>query len=177
MSSRKQGSIFEDSFENSCKKQKIFFSRNRDIFIPPQYRKEIRVPKNLYDYFIFDNKTLFPVELKSTKENALPFKNIKDHQIEALEAASKFENVISGLLVNFRHENNKCFFMHIDDYLYYQKVAKGEIQNTCKSKINKSSIPVGVCEEIGIEIKCKLLKTNYTYDVKGFIGEAIEKYM
>jgi penicillin-binding protein-related factor A (putative recombinase) len=176
LSSRNEGNIFEDAFESSCKKQKVFFSRNRDVFIPPKYRTEIRVPKNLYDYFMFADKTLFPLELKSTKENNLPFKNIKDHQLEALEKASEFENVISGILINFRHDTNKVYFINIIDFLQYQKVAKGEAENTYKSKVNRSSIPVGICCEIGIEVGSKLLKVNYSYHVKELVSEAIKKY-
>lgn len=176
MSSRSEGNKFEDAFEASCKKQKIFFSRNRDVFVPPDLRLRVSIPKNLYDYFIFANEHLFPVELKSTKENNLPFKNIKDHQLKSLEDASKFDNVISGLLINFRHDVNKVYFVHINDFLYYQKVAEGLIENIYKNKVNRSSIPWMICEEIGIEIKGKLLKVNYTYDVEEFVREAIIKY-
>lgn len=176
MSSRKVGNTFEDSFENSCKKLKVFFSRNRDIFIPPDLRLRIRVPKNLYDYFMFSDKMLFPLELKSTKGNNLPFKNIKDHQIKSLQDASKFDDVISGLLINFREVSNRTFFVHIDDFLHYQKVAKGEAANTYRNKVNKSSISYSICDEIGIEVSNYVLKTNYHYHVKIFIEEAIEKY-
>jgi penicillin-binding protein-related factor A (putative recombinase) len=176
LSSRKEGNAFEDAFEDSCKKLKIFFSRNRDVFIPPDLRQRIRVPKNLYDYFMFANKTLFPLELKSTKENNLPFKNIKEHQLKALEDASKFEDTISGILINFRHEFNKCYFIHVKDFLQYQKVAEGKAENTYANKVNKSSISKGICQEIGIEVGSIIKKVNYHYHVKDFIREAIQKY-
>lgn len=176
MNSRSIGNEFEDSFEASCRKAKVFFSRNRDVYIPPDLRKRIKVPKNLYDYFMFSKKTLFPLELKSTKEMNLPFKNIKSHQLEALEAASKYSDTISGILINFRHETNRCFFIHINDFLQYKKVAEGKSENRYKSKINKSSIPYLICEEIGIEVRNTKLKVNYTYGVKELIEDCLEKY-
>jgi penicillin-binding protein-related factor A (putative recombinase) len=176
LSSRSIGNTFEDSFEASCKRSKVFFSRNRDVYIPPDLRKRVSVPKNLYDYFMFANKTLFPLELKTTKDSNLPFKNIKDHQLTALEDATKFDDTISGLLINFREPENKVYFIHILDFLQYQKVTKGEEENTYKSKVNRSSIPAGICEEIGIEVGSKLLKVNYSYHVKELIVKAIKKY-
>jgi penicillin-binding protein-related factor A (putative recombinase) len=178
LTKKNHGKIFEENFESSCKKAKVFFSRNRDIYIPPDLRKRIQVPKNPYDYFMFSKGILFPLELKSTKEKSFSFSEsiIKQHQIDSLTEAQEFDDVISGFIFNFREPTNRAFFVHIHDFNTYKDVAENGKEHTYKSRVNGSSIPIGVCEEIGLEIKNKKLKTNYRYDIQSFVQEAIEKF-
>ncbi|ASA22559.1 hypothetical protein [Paenibacillus donghaensis] len=178
---KKEGKVFEDNLQESVKQceEKIFFSRIKDTFIPPDLRQRVKVTKNDYDCMMFARSHLFTLELKSTKENRFSFDEsiIKQHQIDKLLEASTYENVISGFLMNFREPINRVFFIHINDFVDYQKVAQNQIkEHKYKSKINRSSIPIRICEEVGIEIKGIIKKVNYHYHMKEFITEAINTY-
>jgi penicillin-binding protein-related factor A (putative recombinase) len=175
----KDGKIFQQDFENSCIKDGVFSDRIKDVYIPPEYRKKIPTVKNKYDFYLYLKPHLIPVELKSVQENRVSFSEsiIKRHQIKALEEASEYEGVIAGFIFNFRSFNNRTYFVHINDFIKYKNIAENQIkEHNYKSKVNKSSIPIGICEEIGIEIKNKLLKSRYRYNVRQFIMEAVKKY-
>ncbi|TVY09816.1 hypothetical protein [Paenibacillus cremeus] len=159
-------------------KPKMFFLRIKDTFIPPDLRARVRVTKNKYDCLLFDQGYLLTLELKSTGNKSVSFdeKIIKQHQIDNLLEASTYENTISGFLFNFREYDNKTYFVHIQDFVKYQHTAQGKSSHTYKSKVNKSSISLDICEEIGIELKNYLKKKNYHYHVRIMIDEAIKKY-
>lgn len=168
INSRKAGSAFEEQFEDSCKHLGIFFHRNRDVFIPPDLRMRVRVPKNLYDYFMFYGQHLFALELKSTKEKSLSLSEsvIKPHQIQALIDAQKYDNIIAGFLVNFRECDNKTYFVPIESFILYQEIGQGLKPNTLKGKVNRASIPIATCEEIGFELGNFKKKVKYHYHVR-----------
>ncbi len=173
----KEGKVFEKNVEDSCKAQKIFYHRLRDIMIHPDLRMRIRVPKNRYDAILFDQGYLFPLEFKSTKQKSISLKEeiIKAHQIESLLEATEYEQTIPGFILNFRESENFTCFIHIKDFVAYKEMAEGNRTNiTYKSKINKSSIPIDICKEIGIEILNAKKKTNYFYDVKKLINKLIQ---
>jgi penicillin-binding protein-related factor A (putative recombinase) len=173
----KEGKIFEESLENSSKKQGIFSLRIKDTHIPTQFRKLIRVSKNKYDFILFSSGHLLPIELKSTKAKSISMKEdiIKSHQIKSLEEALEYDNTIPGFVFNFREPNNKTYFVHIRDFVTYKNIAENQLDHTYKNKVNRSSIPIAICEEIGIEIKNELKRTRYFYDVKEFIGKAVSQ--
>ncbi|MBX4152315.1 hypothetical protein K1X09_34010, partial [Paenibacillus lautus] len=130
--------------------------RIKDSHIPLEFRQKIRVTKNDYDCMMFGLEHLFTLELKSTQQKSVSFdeKIIKQHQIDKLKEASQFSNVISGFIFNFREPDNRVFFVHIKDFLDYKYIAQNHIkENNYKSKVNKSSISLAICEEIGLEIK------------------------
>ena len=105
---------------------------------------------------LFGQEHLFTLELKSTKEKRFSFDEsiIKQHQIDKLEEASHFSNLVSGFIFNFREPDNRVFFVHIKDFLDYKYIAQNQIkEHNYKSKVNKSSISLPICEEIGLEIK------------------------
>lgn len=173
----KEGKLFEECLENSCKKQNIFSLRIKDTFIPAQFRKQIRVSKNKYDFILFSNGHLLPIELKSTKAKSFGMKEdiIKSHQIDALKEATNYEDTFPGLIFNFRESDNRTFFIHIDRFIEYKNIAENQLDHTYKSKINRSSIPIAICEEIGIEIKNEKKRTRYFYDMQSFIDEVAGK--
>lgn len=129
---------------------------------------------------MFARSHLFTLELKSTKEKNISFSEsiIKQHQIDKLLEASTYENVISGFLINFREQpENKVYFIHIKDFVDYQYTAQNQIKDhKYKSKVNRSSIPIGICEEIGIEVKGFKKRVKWHYHMKDFITEAISKF-
>jgi len=178
---KKEGKVFEDNLQESVKQccEKIFFSRIKDTFIPPDLRQRVKVTKNDYDCMMFARSHLFTLELKSTKENRFSFDEsiIKQHQIDKLLEANTYENVISGFVMNFREPQNRVFFIPIQEFVDYQYVAQNMIkEHKYISKVNKSSIPIGICEEIGIEIKGSKKRVNWHYHMNAFITDAINTY-
>ena len=165
--------------QQSSKDCGLFFTRIKDTYIPPELRLKIRVTKNDYDCMMFGQKHLYTLELKSTKEKRFSFDEsiIKQHQIDKLDEASKFDSVISGFIFNFREPDNRVFFVHIKDFLDYKYIAQNQIkEHNYKSKVNKSSISLAICEEIGLEIKGFKKRVKWHYHLKDFVLSAIERY-
>jgi penicillin-binding protein-related factor A (putative recombinase) len=176
----KNGRDFESEIETSCKEQHIFYHRIKDVFIPPDLRTRIRVPKNKYDSFIFYKNTLFPIEMKSIKNKSISIKDpkiIKPHQIEYLEEALDYSGAIPCFLINFREYENQTFLIHITDFITYRNCA---LNDDCKinyfNKVNKSSLSLDICKEIGVEITNVKKKTNYRYYLGKALDSLIEKY-
>jgi penicillin-binding protein-related factor A (putative recombinase) len=173
----KEGKQFEEDIEKSCEDQKIFYYRIKDTFIPPDLRRRVRVSKNKYDSFIYKQPNLFPIEFKSTKAKSVSFdeKIIKSHQIKALSDAVEYDGLIAGFIINFRAYENQTFFVHINEFLKLKNVAENEIkEHTYMSKINKSSISLDNCKEIGIEITNVKKKVRYRYYINKLIDQLIE---
>ena len=73
---------------------------------------------NICDYIAFDDisRTLFLWELKSTKSTSMSINMIRQTQIDGLLEASK-HNLVAGLILNYRNENNDTFFIAIEKSL------------------------------------------------------------
>lgn len=172
------GKSFENQIETSCKEQGIFYHRIRDTNIPLELRARVKVAKNKYDSLLFHNGYLFPVEFKSGAQKSFSFSEsiIKKHQIDNLLEATKYNFVIPGFVFNFREENNETYFVHINDFVKYKSIAESKSEHTYKSKVNKSSIPIDICREIGVELKNVKKKTAYRYYVKMLLEKLIKKY-
>lgn len=173
------GKSFEDDIQVSCKGQGIFFSRIKDVFIPPDLRTRVRVPKNPYDAFAFYKDTLFALEFKSIKAKSISVsdpKIIKPHQIESLKEANTYEGVLGGFIFNFRVEDNPTFYVPIDKFIEYQKCA---LEDDCaieyEAKVQKS-LSIAICREIGTEIKNVKKKVKYTYLMKKLFDELKAAY-
>lgn len=165
--SKSEGKQFEEDLMKSCVKQKIFYDRIKDTFIPPDLRNRIFVSKNKYDNYIFKSGWLFPCELKSTGQKSISFdeKIIKQHQIDSLYEATKYDDqIISGFLFNFRNYDNQTYFVHILDFLEY------------KNSTTKKSISLDVCKEKGIQVQNKIKVKHYEYNILEFIENAIHRY-
>jgi penicillin-binding protein-related factor A (putative recombinase) len=175
----KEGKIFESSVESSCKDQSVFYFRVRDVNLPPDVRMRVKLPQNRYDCLLFYKEHLFTIEMKSTKAKSISFSEsiIKQHQIDNLLEASKFDGVIAGFLFNFREPNDQTFFVDIDSFIEYKNIAQNELtQHTYKSKVNKSSISLNICREIGVEVTSVLKKVKYRYYINKLLDQLIEKY-
>lgn len=168
----KTGKEFEAQFQASCASAGVFFDRIKDA--PPT----VKVSKNKYDYYIYRKPNLFALELKSTKNKSVSFdeKIIKQHQIDNLTEAATHVGIVSGFIFNFREYDNLTYFVHINDFNRYKKVAKQKEEDHTYVKLNQSSIPLEVCEQIGIKINNYKKRTNYHYHVKDFIDKAISSY-
>lgn len=174
------GKKFEEQLSTSCEKEGIFYDRIKDVYIPINVRSmlkkhsiQLTTTKNKYDFYIFGEGKLFALELKSINAKSISItdpKIIKPHQIEYLEKASAYDGVVSGFVFNFRAtEENETYFVSIKKFLEYCDIAINGKEYTYKNKVNRSSISVGVCSEIGIKIKNSKKKTNYHYNMKDFI--------
>lgn len=174
------GSIFESNIEDSCLEQGVFFHNNRDIFLPPDVRRRVRLPKQKYDSLMFYKRYLFAMELKTTDKKSISMNDsiIKDHQIESLLDASKYPNVLAGLLLNFRgEENNPTYFIDIDDFLTYKEYAKNQLEHPyrCREgrRLNRASISLDICEEIGFDLRNELKQVHHRY----FISDMLENIL
>lgn len=172
------GKSFEEDMKQSAIDQGIFFYRVKDVN-PMFLKPNARVSKNDYDSFIYKKPNLFPIEFKSTGQKSISFdeKIIKAHQIKALQNAVTYDGLIAGFIFNFREYDNQTFFVHIDDFTKYKYIAENQIkENNYISKINKSSISLDICKEIGIEISNVKKKVRYRYYIKKLLDTLIDKY-
>ncbi|MGG0052936.1 hypothetical protein [Bacillus atrophaeus] len=177
MAATNQGKVFEANIEKSAGDQKLFFYRIKDVN-PMFLKRGAAVSKNKYDCFLHFKGYLFPFELKSTKNKSISFseKIIKAQQIKYLKEATQYPDIIPGFLFQFREPENKVYFVHIDDFLEYKNIAENQLEHTYKNKVNKSSIPIAICEEIGNEVRWMKKKVNYTYYLNKLCDELIEKF-
>jgi penicillin-binding protein-related factor A (putative recombinase) len=175
----KEGKIFESSIEQSCSDQLIWYFRVRDVNLPPDVRMRVKLPQNKYDSLMYYHGHLFSMEMKSTKSKSISFSEsiIKQHQIDSLKEASKFKGVISGFLFNFREvEGNPTYFVRIDDFINYKNIAENQLEHKYLNKVNKSSIPIGICQEIGVKVTNVKKVNRYRYYINKLLDELIEKY-
>ena len=104
-------------------------------------------------------RTLYLIECKSTKGTSVPLSMIRNNQIEGLQEASK-HNLVAGILVNFRNENNDTFFILIDEFI--------DMMNS----INKKSFNIKDLEVIGAtRVESTKKRTRYTYNIEKLVGE------
>ena len=104
-------------------------------------------------------RTLYLIECKSTKGTSVPLSMIRNNQIEGLQEASK-HNLVAGILVNFRNENNDTFFILIDEFI--------DMMNS----INKKSFNIKDLESIGAtRVASTQKRTRYTYNIEKLVGE------
>lgn len=171
--SKNPGKMFEEDWATSCKEQNVYYHRIRDVFIPPDLRERVRVYPNKFDYYIYGEGILIPLELKSTNMKSIPFAEsmVKQHQVDGLLEADQYEGVHAGFLFNFRAYDNNTYFIPIREYIKYKEVALSGEHDAYESKVNNKSIPLGICEEVGIEIRNELKRVRHRYFVDEFINE------
>ncbi|RDY88723.1 hypothetical protein [Bacillus amyloliquefaciens] len=176
MGGTNQGKVFEANVQQSAKDQGLFFYRIKDVN-PMAMKRGFGVTKNNYDCFLHAQGHLFPLELKSIKAKSIPLAEsmIKANQIKHLKQATKFNNVIPGFLFQFREPENKVYFVHINDFLTYKNIAENQLKHTYKNRVNKASIPIAICEEIGTEVRWMKKKVNYTYYLNKLCDDLIKQ--
>ena len=131
------------------------------------------VHKNPCDYIVFESESrkLFCLELKSTKYKSMSFEDINSdekqnkmvhkHQIEGLFKFSRFDNVESGFLFNFRDEKNDT------ERTYYQDIRS--FMDMCL-KINKSSFnEMDLILYNAVKITGNKKRTRYRWDLGEFL--------
>lgn len=166
------GKVFEQSFKKSVDESKIYFIRLKDS--PASFGQDSSKVRftadNPYDNFCFYERTLFPLELKSTKSTSFSFqknkkekgKNIKLSQIEGLTKASQYNGVYAGFVFNF--DNGETVWLNIKDFNHFYNT-------TTKKSINYQDILHYDC----VIIEKHLLKVNYRYEIEKLLKEIIKK--
>ena len=114
---------------------------------------------NICDYILLDDdsKTLYLLELKSTKSTSIPLSMIRQNQIDGLLEASK-HMLKAGIITNFRNENNDTFFISIDNFL-------DMINNICKKSFSIKDLE----NANAVRIYSSKKRIRYRYDIDKFI--------
>lgn len=156
------GKRFEQCFRKSVPKN-IFYYRLKDSNNTWSNGDKTRFTNtNICDSIMFDGFYLYMLELKSTKGKSLPYSNIREHQINDLLWCDTFNNIISGLVIEFSNYN-ECYFIEISHFKEF------------KESNNRKSLPIDFCKKKGIKIDVEKLKVNKKYNIEKFIYECAEK--
>lgn len=84
---------------------------------------------------------------------------IRQSQIDGLLDASK-HNLVAGLIVNYRNENNDTFFITIEKFVNMIN-SLGKKSFNIKDLLNNNAIKISSTKK----------RTRYTYDIKKLIEE------
>ena len=171
MAQQNAGKVFESGWKKSTPEDIMYFR----IPDPPQsFQQTARFSlKPPFDCFMFYKGTLFCLELKTTKSKSFSVEMSKEdkgmihyHQIENLREYSKYENVVSGLVLNFRIEDKGTeitYFISIDDF------------DEMMSKSTKKSFnAIDLINNGAIKIESTKKRTLFSYGVKEFIKRFVE---
>ena len=116
---------------------------------------------------MFDGSHFLCLELKTVAGKSISFERSKKdkgeihyHQIEYLQSCSQYQNVIPGLIIDFRGTGN-TWFLHIDQW-------NGLITSITKKSFNESDL---LSYSYPLLISKKKLKVNYRYDVDKLIQD------
>ena len=116
---------------------------------------------------MFDGSHFFCLELKTVAGKSISFERTKKdkgeihyHQIEYLKNCSQYQNIISGLIIDFRGTDN-TWFLHIDQW-------DGLITSITKKSFNELDL---LSYSRPLLISKKKLRVNYRYDVDKFIQD------
>lgn len=116
---------------------------------------------NICDYIMMDDntRTMYLLELKSTKSTSMPLNIIRQNQLEGLLEASQ-HTLVAGIIANFRNENNDTFFIDINIFL------------NMVDDIKKKSFNIKDLENVNaIKIYSTKKRTRYKYNINKFINE------
>ena len=110
---------------------------------------------NPCDYLLYISPYLHGIECKATQTQSLPFKNIRDVQIEGLEKI-RCAGGKGWLAINFRRiggRTGRTFFLPIETAVDYMDSAK------------RKSFPFEFVEQNGIEVPRKRFDDKYGWDL------------
>ena len=131
--------------------------------------------KNPCDYILFDSssKTLFPIELKTTKYKSISFEGIDGddnesrmvhkHQILGLLEMSKYDGVNAGFIFNFRDEKNNMERTYFQDIKSFVDM----IKNIDKHSFNELDLLTNNAKRINGEKK----RVRYRWDFDSFFKD------
>jgi recombination protein U len=110
-------------------------------------------PSNVCDCFIFKAPYLYLLELKTTQGKTYSLNDRAFKQLDRFKKLGDFENTVKAFIINFR-ELEKTYFIttyQLESFLM---------------RTGKKSIKAVECDEIGILISQKKLRTNYRYEIE-----------
>jgi len=163
------GKDFEQQFQKSIPKD-VYYLRIKDTANNFTRSSNSRFATlNPFDFLLFKTNVLFPFELKSTKGTSFSIqfdksekgKDIKKHQIECLEYAASFQNILSGFLFDFRNSNT--YWLSIENFCNFLK-------STNKKSINEKD----VISHNGIVVEKKLLRVKYKYNIDKLLNDIVK---
>lgn len=164
------GKRFESNFKISADNANVFYYRLKDSAQSFGGTNNLRFSlKNPCDCFIYNHPTLYTLELKSVGTSSISFERTKEdkgvihlHQIEGLTEFSKYQGVVSGFVLNFRHSdgNEICYFQEICDF-------NSMIEELNKKSFNENDLR----NNNAIIIEGQKKKVNYKYNIEKFLKE------
>jgi uncharacterized protein YneR len=162
------GKRFENNFKSSVDSANALYYRLKDSAQSFGGTSNLRFSsKNPCDCFIYNYPTFYALELKTVGTSSISYERNKEdkgvihiHQIEGLTNFAKFNGVIAGFVMNFRHTDGKeiCYFQEICDF-------NNMINELDKKSFNENDLK----NNNVIVIKNEKKKVNYKYDIKQFL--------
>jgi penicillin-binding protein-related factor A (putative recombinase) len=154
----KPGKQFEADFQKSIP-QGYYWYRLKDCpsgwtASAPGGQEPLRrfTPRNGYDLFMFAEGALFTLELKSVKDPRFPLSNMTDLQEQELARAHAHPGIWSGLVINFREEEETYLVPITTVWRVRTEGVK--------------SINLATAQRDGILIPQRKLKVHYRYDIE-----------
>ena len=180
MSKNNLGKKFEKNFKEAAKKEGIFFYRIPDSTQSFGGGESSFTHDSLADAFTFYNRTLFALELKSTKYKSISIerentasnshKMIKKNQINNLIECQSYDNIEGCFIFNFREQeediilDERTYIMNINDFSNF-------LASTDKMSINEKEI----LEFGGMMIEGIKKKKWFTYKVTDGLHNYLER--
>ena len=170
MGRKNVGKVFEDNWKKSCPDW-LFVYRPPDASQSFDMGSKLRFSnKSPCDYFLYNGKRLWTIELKSVAGTSISFEREKEdkgvihfYQVENLKNFSEYKNIISGFLVDFRGSDN-TYFLNIKEWdVLINSIDKKSFNET---DLLKFANP--------ILIDKKRLKVNYRYNVEKFLIDSVK---
>lgn len=156
---KNKGKVFEEDIKSSIPST-CWIYRLRDNASSFSNGTNTRfTSSNICDYILFDDlsKTLFLLELKSTKNTSIPLCMIRKNQIKGLQEAGQ-HNLVAGFLFNFRNEKNDTFFMDINSFINMAGRA-GKMSFNIKDLENNNAARIESIKK----------RTRYAYNIKSLV--------
>ena len=164
------GKVFEENFKKSVPDDILYYR-------PPDAAQSFHMNNNNLrfslhspcDCILFNGNTatLYFLELKSVGTPSISFETektdkgvIHEYQLDSLEKFSKYKNVVSGCILDYRL-SEMTYFVEIIDLL--------RLIHTIKKKSFNEKDLYTYCSPIVIEKK--KLKINYRYDINKFLED------
>lgn len=171
--SKSVGKVFENNFKESVPEHIWYYrppdsAQGFDVGASSKLRFSQRSP---CDCMLFNGEYLFCFELKSVSGNSISFERTKEdkgiihkYQIDSLFRFSKYKNVISGFLLDFRG-TDKTYFLDIKDFLHM-------ISQISKKSFHEKDL-LRYCTPV--EIEKKKMRVNYRYNVDCMINKIVKE--
>lgn len=167
-----RGKIFEDEFKNSVSRN-VYIHRLADAASAFSGGQVTRFSvKNPFDFIMFSEGLLMPLELKTTEQGAMSWetkkdkkkgKNIKLHQIEGLRKANSYDGVRGGFLLQFTNKETayiRTYWLSIGDFDCMIEDLEGK-----KKSFNEKDLKQYNAYEVFTQLK----QVHYHYDIDDLI--------